>query len=60
MSDARLDACFADQAAIDRIVAMTASATDVTGTPTFLLDGKRIDGFTWDKVEPQLRARGLK
>ena len=60
VSDARLDACFADQAAIDRIVAMTASATDVTGTPTFLLDGKRIDGFTWDKVEPQLRARGLK
>ena len=60
VSDERLDACFADQAAIDRIVAMTAGATDITGTPTFLLDGKRIDGFTWDKVAPALRARGLK
>ncbi|WP_174291756.1 DsbA family protein [Sphingomonas bacterium] len=60
VSDDRLDACFADQAAVDRIVAMTAGAQDVTGTPTFFLDGKRVDGFTWDKVEPLLRARGLK
>lgn len=59
-TDQRLDACFADQAAIDRIVAMTAAATDVTATPTFLIDGKRVDGFAWDKVEPALRARGLK
>ena len=59
-TDARLDACFADQAAIDRIVAGTPDAAQITGTPTFLIDGKRVDGFTWDKVEPLLRARGLK
>ena len=60
LTDQRLDACFADQAAVDRIVAMTAAATEVTGTPTFLIDGQRLDGFTWDKLEPALRARGLK
>lgn len=59
-TDARIDACFADQPAIDRIVAQTAAATDVTGTPTFLIDGQHVDGFTWDKLEPVLRAHGLK
>ena len=60
LTDARLAACFADQAAIDRIVAMTGAATDVAGTPTFLVDGRHLDGFTWDKLEPALRAHGLK
>ncbi len=59
-TDERLGACFSDQAAVDRIVAMTGGASDIVATPTFFLDGKRVDGFTWDKVEPLLRARGLK
>ena len=56
----RLDACFADQAEVDRIVAMTGQAKDVTGTPTFFVAGQKLDGFTWDKVEPLLRARGAR
>lgn len=59
-TDARLDACFGDQAAIDRLVAGPPGGADVAGTPTFLLDGKRVDGVTWDKLEPLMRAHGLK
>ena len=58
LTDARLDACFADQAEIDRVVGMAAAAQGVQGTPTFFVAGQRLDGFTWDKVEPLLRARG--
>ena len=57
LGDARLDACFADQAAVDRIVAMTSTASEITATPTFVLDGKRLDGIGWDKLEPLMRAR---
>ena len=57
LSDARLDACFADQAEVDRIVAMAGAAQGVEGTPSFFVAGQRLDGFTWDKVEPLLRAR---
>lgn len=60
LTDARLDQCFADQAEVDRIVGMTNGAEGVTGTPTFFVGGQKLDGFTWDKVEPLLRARGAK
>ncbi len=60
LTDARLDQCFADQGEVDRIVAMTSGAEGVTGTPTFFVAGQKLDGFTWDKVEPLLRGRGAK
>lgn len=60
LTDARLDQCFADQGEVDRIVAMTSGADGVTGTPTFFVGGQKLDGFTWDKVEPLLRARGAR
>lgn len=60
LTDARLDACFADQAEIDRVVAMAGAAQNVQGTPTFFVAGQRLDGFTWAKVEPLLRARGAR
>lgn len=60
LTDARLDACFADQAEVDRIVAMTNGAAGVSATPTFFVAGQKLDAFTWDKVEPLLRARGAK
>ena len=60
LTDARLDACFGDQSAIDRIVAVSAAATDITATPSFILDGKKVEGVGWEKLEPMLRARGLK
>lgn len=60
LTDARLDACFADQAGVDRLVAATPDAKDIEYTPTFFIDGKKVDGADWTKLEPLLRARGLK
>lgn len=60
LTDQRLDACFADQAGIDRVVAATAEAKDIDYTPTFFLDGRKYDGVNWEKLEPLMRARGLK
>jgi protein-disulfide isomerase len=56
---ARLRGCLADQGAIDRIIAMRrdADAAGVTGTPTFLVNGSRVEVNTWATIEPLLRAR---
>jgi protein-disulfide isomerase len=57
----RIDACFADKAAVDRITAMTADAPiEVRSTPTFYLDGALQPPMTWTQLEPVLRARGAK
>lgn len=60
LTAARLDACFADRAEVDRIVATANGATGITATPTFVVAGQHLDAFTWDKVEPLLRARGAR
>jgi protein-disulfide isomerase len=60
LSDAALNACFADQAEVDRIVAMTANARDVGGTPTFFVNGKLVSGSNWAALEPVLRAGGAR
>lgn len=56
---AKARVCLADKAGLDRLVAMTQAANrqyHVTGTPTFLLNGRKIDGLSWAQVEPQIRA----
>jgi len=60
LSQPALDACFADQAEVDRIVAMTANARDVEATPTFFLNGQKVPGASWATLAPALRARGAK
>lgn len=57
LSDAALDGCFADQAEVDRIVAMRAA--DIDSTPTFLINGKRAPG-PWATLAPALRAAGAR
>ncbi len=56
---AKLDQCLADQAAIDKIVQMTADATsqyDVPGTPAFLLNGTLVkDVASWSDLEPRIK-----
>ncbi|WP_419809303.1 thioredoxin domain-containing protein [Sphingomonas sp.] len=57
LTPAAVDACFADQAAIDRLTAgMNALPAGVTGTPTFFLNGRLIAHVTWADLAPQLRA----
>lgn len=62
LSDAQITACLSDRAATDRIVAMTTAAPDsIEGTPGFFINGKQAMGvFTWDKLQPLLRASGAR
>ena len=52
-------ACFASDADMNRIVALTDEALKVIeGTPSFALNGKFLGNGTWATLEPQLRAAG--
>jgi protein-disulfide isomerase len=55
-------ACFADEAGIARITAMTgAKPPEVTGTPTFFINGRVVPRATdWSSLQPALRAAGAK
>ena len=54
--------CLTDKAAIDELVAIGQQGTrefDVSGTPTFLINGDVAEGVVaWEGVEPLLRAAG--
>ena len=61
LSPAAVDACFADQAEVDRITAMTANLpAGVDSTPTFLVNGRLVAHVAWAQLEPQLRAAGAR
>jgi len=61
LSGAQVDACFADQAEIDRIIAMTRNApASVQSTPSFLLNGEALPPGGWKQIETALRARGAR
>ncbi|WP_037503887.1 DsbA family protein [Sphingomonas jaspsi] len=57
---AKVKACLANKAEIDRLIAMHNKASFVEGTPTFLLNGKpltiTVDRESWDQVEDALKA----
>lgn len=59
VTPARLTACFADRAAINRITAMTAAAPpEVTATPAFFVNGRHVPNVDWARLEPVLRGAG--
>ena len=61
VSPARIDACLADQPRLLRLaeVSRTASNLGVKGTPTFMLNGKILDGvYGWETLEPRLKQGG--
>ena len=60
IAPARAKACAADQAGFQRLVKMYegANALGVTGTPTFFINGAKVDGIEWSDLEPQLRKAG--
>lgn len=56
-------ACLADTAKIEALVKQVEAnnAKDkVTGTPTFFLNGKKIEGSTWKVVEPAIQRAGAR
>ena len=58
---ARINACFADKTIIARMLANGALASKVIkGTPSIVINGVPTDAFTWETVEPLLRAKGAR
>lgn len=61
LPQARIDACFADKAALDRMLTIgEKSGSEITGTPTFFVNGVEADAHNWAALEPVLRAAGAK
>jgi protein-disulfide isomerase len=59
MPQARIDACLADQANLDKALAITerGNKDQIGGTPSFLINGKVVpDAYNWQALEPALRA----
>ncbi|WP_169542444.1 thioredoxin domain-containing protein [Sphingomonas baiyangensis] len=56
--EAQARACLADTATIERLVKATQDATEVTGTPSFFINGDKIDAVSWEQVQAALRQRG--
>ena len=61
LKPAAINACFADQKAVDRLLALSGTVPpEVTGTPSFYINGTLIPNATWVQLEPALRAAGAK
>ncbi|WP_010185082.1 thioredoxin domain-containing protein [Sphingomonas sp. PAMC 26605] len=58
--EAKARACIADKAALDEIIGMMnkGEGASVTGTPTFILNGTKVDGVSWPDVEAALKRAG--
>lgn len=61
MPTARIDSCLTDEARLLRLVEVTRTAAKlgVSGTPTFMLNGKILQGvYGWEALEPRLKKGG--
>jgi len=58
LSAAQVQACVADQANLDQVAALqqVGGSLGVTGTPTFFINGQRLDVNDWAGVQQRLRA----
>ena len=55
--------CLSDPARMDALIKNTEAETrkfDITGTPTFVLNGKKLDVNTWETLEPLLQRAGAR
>ncbi|QUL38296.1 thioredoxin domain-containing protein [Erythrobacter sp. JK5] len=55
--------CLADTAKIEAIAKASdeqAKEFNVTGTPTFFLNGSRVEGISWEDIEPALQRAGAR
>lgn len=61
ITPAKAKKCFADWAAMDRLVAMRDAATEryeIKGTPTFIINGKTTHAHNWAALKPLLGPPG--
>jgi len=55
--------CLADSEKMEAISENSSSQADelnVTGTPTFFLNGRRVEGIGWNEIEPALQRAGAR
>lgn len=61
LTPAAINACFADQAAVDALVTASSKIpAEVTGTPTFYINGRVTPAHDWATLEPLLRTAGAR
>lgn len=61
VTEAQARACLSDPKGIEALTRLTQEGTDkhgVNGTPTFMLNGAKVDGVTWPQVETALKNAG--
>jgi protein-disulfide isomerase len=58
LPEAQARKCLANPALIRGIAEVNAAAVNqgVQGTPSFFVNGRRVRAFTWDQLQPELRA----
>lgn len=57
---AAIDACFASDAAVKRVLVVSEGTRAVQGTPAFAINGRLVQNVGWSQLQPQLRAAGAK
>ena len=63
ISEDQAKACLADTAAAEKLMSDTqkgAEEFNIEGTPTFLLNGQKVDGTNWAAVETKLKEAGAR
>ncbi len=63
ISEDQANSCLADSAVVDELMSMNKVATeemDVTGTPTFFINGEKMDFNTWAPMETKLKEMGAR
>lgn len=59
MTAAGVDRCFATDAELNAVIATSTQAMSaIEGTPSFVLNGRKVGNATWTSLAPQLRAAG--
>lgn len=58
LSPAAADACFANEADMNRVLDLVQHDAQVQATPSFAINGRFIGSTDWAHLEPQLRAAG--
>jgi len=63
ISEDQANACLSEEATAEKLMSSTQTAIeqyDIQGTPTFLINGKRIEGTNWAMVEAALKEAGAR
>lgn len=60
VAPAAIEACFADEKALNATLTVSQSTEVAAGTPAFIVNGKLIQTVTWAQLQPMLRAAGAR